>query len=56
MELYVKQMFALFNPDIAPLSFAGTFVSFFAGARHCPAFDSPLRRAQRQLNVPTVFS
>src|SRR5579864_6493094 len=55
MELSVKQMFALFNPHIAPLSFAGALVSLFAGARDCAAFNLAVGCTERKLNVSAVL-
>ena len=38
---------ALFNPEVAPLRFAGALISLFAGTRDGAVFNLALRRASQ---------
>src|SRR5258708_40155080 len=55
-ELSVRLKFVLFNPGIAPFSFAGALVRLFAGTRHSAVFNFPVGRAEHKLNVPAMLA
>src|SRR5882757_5267053 len=55
-ELAVRLEVALFNPGIAPFSFAGTLVRLFAGTRHRAVFNFPVGRAEHKLNMAAMLA
>src|SRR5882757_5166995 len=52
----LRQEFALPNPAVAPLRFAGAFVALFAGTGDCAVVNFPLCGAEHKLNVTAVLA
>src|SRR6478672_13358583 len=56
MELSMRHVKALVNPEIAPLRLAGVLICLFAGPRNCAIFDFAFRRADHKLDVSAVLA
>src|SRR6478672_969917 len=56
MELSMRHVKALVNPEIAPLRLAGALIGLFAGTRDRAIFDFASRRAEHKLDVSAVLA